>query len=237
MKNPVLQNFASLDEFHSAATGFIVDHLNGNRSINGRTTLFLSGGSTPGTIYKMLSAQNLDWSSIDVAQVDDRWVGLSDPGSNASMIKRTLLKNQARSAKFFRIKSRHKTAVSGHDKIESVYRQLAIKSSLAILGMGMDGHVCSWFPGAKGLALALDPSNENRTQAIVANRSEVTGPYLERMTLTLSALVQCGSLLLLIKGANKKALLEKAIRDRSDRYPVSHLLNAVGDRLQIMCTE
>jgi 6-phosphogluconolactonase len=237
MKNPRIIAIPNKEQFYDSATAFIVDHFQATGTSGQRTTLFLSGGSTPGTIYTRLSNANLDWANIDIAQVDDRWVGLDDPGSNAKMIKQTLLKKRAKAADFYRIMSRHKTAKAGQSSVEARYRKLTIKGSIAVLGMGPDGHVCSWFPGAVGLEASVDPANDNRVQAIAANPSKVTGPYLERMTLTLSALVQCEALLLLITGEEKMRVLQAAINDRACELPVRHLINAVGDRLTVMSAE
>ena len=236
MNVPQVDTYESLEKLHASATIFIVDHLKRETKGKRRTTLFLSGGSTPGPIYKRLSNAELDWAKIDIAQVDDRWVPLTDAGSNAAMIKKTILKNRAQAAFFSRMKSRHKKASDGQASVEMSYRGLPTKGSLAVLGMGSDGHVCSWFPNAAGLRASLDPANDNRVQAIMAKKSKVTGPYLERMTLTLSALNECKSLLLLISGDEKKAVLQSALKDQSSDLPVRHLIDAVGDRLTIMCT-
>lgn len=235
-RTPETVSFLNDVRFQDAAVGYLCDRLRAATIGKGKTTLFLSGGSTPGPIYTRLARQKLKWSKIAIAQVDDRWVGLKDPGSNAALLQKTILKNDAAGAQFARMKSRHYSAVNGQDAVEARYRALPMNNSIAVLGMGMDGHVCSWFPGAEGIDPALDAANDNLVQAILANHSKVTGPYLERMTLTLSALEQCGSLLLLIKGEDKKALLEKAINDRPEELPVSHLLNAISDRLTIMST-
>ncbi|HEY9541309.1 MAG TPA: 6-phosphogluconolactonase, partial [Luteimonas sp.] len=39
-----------------------------------RARLLLSGGSTPGPVYEALSRAPLEWSRIDVALVDERWL-------------------------------------------------------------------------------------------------------------------------------------------------------------------
>lgn len=224
----------TIAEFEKAASSFICKHLKDATQGNQRTTLFLSGGSTPGPIYHSLAGQNLNWRNIVTAQVDERWVSLRSPGSNAALIKRTLLKNQALSTEFVRMKSRHKSAQKAQELIEARYRALPWNKSLAVLGMGLDGHVCSWFSGAQGTPQALDPGNPDFVQAIMAKPSAITGSHLERMTLTLTALKKCESILLLIKGAQKKALLTQAMKDRPQDLAVTHLLNAVENRMTIM---
>lgn len=235
MSAPKILTFETELEFQDAAAAYLRDRLKRATNTNARTTLYLSGGSTPGPIYSRLSTEQLAWSKISIAQVDDRWVGLDDPGSNATLIKKTILKNKAAKAVFVRIKSHHRSAAAGQERVNESYKSLIMKNSVAVLGMGMDGHVCSWFPNSNGIEAALDPANDNIVEAILAKRSKVTGPYLERMTLTLRALKQCGSVLLLIKGEDKKELLQNAIHSRPDHLPVTHLLNAIGKRLTIMC--
>ncbi|NNC37260.1 MAG: 6-phosphogluconolactonase [Hyphomonadaceae bacterium] len=228
--------FDSLNDVHSAAYDFVEERLKLATANKRKTSLFLSGGSTPGPIYQNLSKAKLPWSRIKIAQVDDRWVPLSSKGSNAAMIKRTLLRHKAANAKFFRMKSRHKSPWAGQDKVNDDYSALPMDNSIAILGMGADGHVCSWFPAAKGLSNALDPANDNLVQAVTAKKSKVTGPYLDRITLTLSALKQCGSLLLIISGDEKQRVLNKALADPTSDLPVGHLLRSCGNRLTIMMT-
>lgn len=234
---PNIVSYEDKSRFEQAVIIYLCDRLDKATENNGKTTLFLSGGSTPGPMYKRMSRQKLKWSRIAIAQVDDRWVGLKDPGSNAALLHKTILRNKAQHAKFVRMKSRHHTALAGQDAVNALYSKLPMKNSLAVLGMGGDGHVCSWFPNAQGLAAAIDPANDNLVQAITAKRSKVTGPYLERMTLTLSALRQCGSLLLLITGAEKRKVLEHAIADPSSNLPVAHLMRSCKERLTVLTAE
>jgi 6-phosphogluconolactonase len=111
MSAPDLTLFEDEARFQEAAVMFLRECLDAATKNNKKTTLFLSGGSTPGPIYQRLSEQKLKWSRIAIAQVDDRWVGLQDPGSNAALLKRTILKGAAKNARFVRMKSRHHKAV------------------------------------------------------------------------------------------------------------------------------
>jgi len=49
-----------------------------------RARLLLSGGKTPAPVYQALSRAPLDWTRIDVALVDERWLQPDDPDSNSS---------------------------------------------------------------------------------------------------------------------------------------------------------
>lgn len=210
--------------FEDCAAGVILSSLDDAIKSSGNASLFLSGGSTPGPIYEKLSATMFAWDSVKVGLVDERWVPETDAGSNAALIKRTLLQNEMKNTSFTPMKNRSKSAELGQAQAEENYKNLFNSPAIAVLGMGTDGHVCSWFPNAKGVEAAIDTHNLNVVQAITATPSKVTGAYLDRMTLTLSALERCQKILLLISGAEKKVVLDRAMNSSDSSLPVSHLL-------------
>jgi len=128
------------------------------------------------------------------------------------------------------MKTVHKTPEQGQKPVEDKYHPLFKASSIAVLGMGLDGHICSWFSGAAGFDQAINPDNSAFVQAITAKPSKATGVYLERMTLTLSALEHCDKILLLITGPEKKWMLEAAMQSNGKVLPVSYLLNMVNNK-------
>lgn len=214
----------SQTSFRTVAADIIATHILVWATEASKANLLLSGGSTPGPIYEVLSELGLPWKDVAVGLVDERWVGENDNGSNAALIRKTLMQGKAKAAQFIPMKTVHASPQDGQQNIEAQYKNLISGKSLAVLGMGTDGHVCSWFPQSYGLDAAIDPVNKNVVQAITANKSKVTGDYLERMTLTLSALKQCRSVLLLITGAEKREVLETAMNNQSSNLPVAHLL-------------
>jgi len=222
---PILLTDMSQTDFHDSAAGFIISGLEDIIQKYGRASLFLSGGSTPGPVYEKLSETDCSWNKINIGLVDERWVDESDKGSNAALIHRTLLKNAAKAAAFMPMKTRHGTPQLGARAAQKKYQTIFNTPAVAVLGMGTDGHICSWFPGASGLTDAIDPKNKHIIQAITASPTKVTGSYLNRITLTLSALERCEKIGLLISGRDKKSVLEKAMQSTDMVFPVSHLLN------------
>lgn len=211
-------------EFEDCAAGFILSSLDDAIQSGGGASLFLSGGSTPGPIYEKLSETNFLWNSVSVGLVDERWVPETDTGSNAALIRRTLLQNEMKKTRFTPMKNSSRTTELGQPQAEENYQALFKSPAVAVLGMGTDGHVCSWFPDAKGVETAFDTQNLSVVQAITAKPSKVTGAYLDRMTLTLSALARCQKILLLISGSEKRAVLGRAMQSGDKTLPVTHLL-------------
>ncbi|MCK9607581.1 MAG: 6-phosphogluconolactonase [Methylomonas sp.] len=179
-------------------------------SKHGAATLLVSGGNTPAPLYEALSKSELNWKKIKIALVDERWVDQDHPASNEALIKRTLLINNAKAAEFTGMKNTAKTASAGQSDTETRYRKLPQPFSLAIVGMGPDGHTASLFPRAKGLSGALKSDNDNLTAAITANQSEVTGPNTERLTLTLTGLLKADRIVILFTGEDKLAVFGEA---------------------------
>jgi 6-phosphogluconolactonase len=192
---------------------------------NGSATLLVSGGSTPAPLYEALSLSDLNWKNIHVALVDERWVDREHGASNEALIYRALLINNARQAPFVGMKTQAARAADGCAETEARYRNLPRPFTVSILGMGSDGHTASLFPHAEGLAEALATESGLLTAAIVAKRSAVTGPNTERLTLTLTGLLQSERLILLLTGEDKLAVFRVAQADGAvEDMPVRALL-------------
>ncbi|WP_371395940.1 6-phosphogluconolactonase [Fretibacter rubidus] len=202
----------------------------------GTASIMLSGGSTPGATFEALSHYDLPWDKVTIGLVDDRWVPETNKGSNGALIRRTLLRNKAKSATFIPMKTHHDTIQGGLANVAKAYAALSRPYSFVLLGMGPDGHTASWFPKADGLDYALDMNSGAIVAPITANKSPVTGDYLHRMTLTLPAIADARFALLLLTGAEKRVVFEAA-QDASLNYPITHAITALGERLTTLYAE
>src|SRR5690606_15862018 len=145
----------------------------------GEATFMVSGGSTPEPLYRSLSEVDLDWSSVYVALVDERWVDFEHDKSNEAFTVRTLMQNKAAAANLIGMKNSAATAAEGLADCESVYQQLAQPFDMTILGMGSDGHTASLFPHAQGLTEALIPGADAPWRGTRRHRGEGTGTGTE----------------------------------------------------------
>jgi 6-phosphogluconolactonase len=159
----------------------------------GRAMLAVSGGSTPELFFEKLSEQNIAWSRVTVTLVDERQVPETSERSNARLVRQHLLKNKAAAAQFVPL-------------FDNADAEKASPFDVAILGMGNDGHTASFFPGADRLAEAIDADSGKRLIEITA-----PGAGEPRLTFTLPVIEQAGRLALHIEGADKKAVLDKAL--------------------------
>lgn len=192
-------------------------------------TLLLSGGNTPVPLYRQLAAADLPWERIHIALVDERWVDPAHDASNEGMLRANLLRERAARCHFTGMKSAHllgpalQDAAAASTACNARYAVLPKPWSAALLGMGPDGHTASLFPDALGLRAALD--SHQLCAPVHARATPVTGPWLERMTLTPHALLQCKQLFLLFSGNERQQVYKQALRTRDyAKLPVSVFL-------------
>jgi 6-phosphogluconolactonase len=183
---------------------------------DGRASLAVSGGSTPKTLFKKISKMELDWSSIDITLVDDRWVDREHKDSNELLVRRFLLKGNAADASFVALKNSSDGAQEGQQKCEQSLRQIKQPLDVAVLGLGTDGHTASLFPCSEELAMAMDINNTNKCIATTPK----SAPY-DRITLTRSAISRSDNIILHIVGHKKLDTLEQAIKTKdSAKMPI-----------------
>lgn len=203
-----------------------------------QATLFLSGGSSPVPLYKKLASAPLPWQRIAVALVDERWVEPAHEASNEGLLRSSLLAGAAAACAFTGMKNALSLTEGGNAQDASAavkecnarYARLPRPWSAALLGMGLDGHAASLFAGAPELPHALNA--QQYCAVIHAPRSEVTGPYTARMTMTPWALLQCEQLFLFFTGNAKHAVYEQA-KVAGSALPVSAFLQQTTAPLSV----
>ncbi len=173
----------------------------------GPIAITVPGGQTPFPILRLLAKAQLDWARIAVWPGDERMVPEGDPASNLGRITEALAGTGAR------------------------IEPLAEDSSpphfaLTWLGMGGDGHIASLFPSSD--PRADDPLLVRR---ILPDPLPPEAPY-ERLSLTIPALLDSDAVLFVIRGADKRALFERAAAGAND-LPVARLRAAA--RQEVTC--
>jgi len=170
-----------------------------------QASLLVSGGSTPVPLFARLAAMELPWDKVTISLVDERWVEPTSPDSNENLVRRHLLLNKAASARFIPMKTPDATAAQGEAPCAAALMAIPCPYDCLILGMGNDGHTASLFPEAANLEAAVDMSSDRICMAT----QPPAAPY-ERMTLTLTAILNSRQLFLHLQGEGKKKVLAKA---------------------------
>jgi 6-phosphogluconolactonase len=207
------REFASKEELDQALANHIAGRLQADIKDCGRASLAVSGGTTPTGMFQQLSRYSLDWAKVWLSLVDERQVAVDSADSNERLVREQLLQNHAAAAHFVSM------AGGGDEDLAELQRRLAALPrpfTAVVLGMGSDGHTASWFPGAANLTALLDPDSTAEVAA-----TEPPAAAHQRITLTLSAVLNSREIILHLTGAAKKAVLEQAV---ARAYPVAAVL-------------
>jgi 6-phosphogluconolactonase len=167
----------------------------------GRATLAVPGGATPKEFLACLGQHDLPWQLIDVVPTDERNVAARDPRSNERMIREAL---PLVAERFIALRgsdvSLDEAAEGLADRVKSL-----LPIDAVVVGMGVDAHIASLFPGDARLSLRSSKA------AATVMVSHPTG--LEpRLSLGPAALAGARWKALLIAGEDKRAALARALQ-------------------------
>lgn len=184
--------------------------------LRGTCVLALSGGSTPGSVFRELATRSLPWDRVVITQVDERLAPEGDPARN--------LTDQR--AAFDGLPVRWlPLAVEGHinREISSTLQELREVAGdppiidVVHLGLGADGHTASLLPD--------DPVLDKVDQAVALTK-EYKGH--RRVTYTRPMLDRARLVVWLVTGADKAdALVKLANGDRSIPASLLHPPNSL----------
>ena len=199
----------------------------------GRFIWAVSGGHTPWLMLRNLAGEEVPWSGVHVAQVDERVAPGGHPDRNLTHLRESLLEHAP-----LRPEQVHAMPVEAID-LEAAVRRYAqtlqgIAGSppildLVHLGLGPDGHTASLVPGDPVLDV---------TDADVA----LTGVYQgrRRMTLTYPAINRSRRILWLVTGSDKVEMLTR-LRDGDKSIPAGRVVQnsalTIADRAAVQQPE
>ncbi|CAL8337376.1 unnamed protein product [Lota lota] len=200
-------------------------------SEGGAFHLALSGGSSPLALFERLAQHHLSfpWRETHVWMVDERCMPLREPESNFHTLHEHLL--QHIKIPYYNI---HPMPVMLHQRlcVEEDGGALLYEKEIAnsvngsafhfvLLGVGLDGHTASLFPGEK--------AHERHGDSLVVLTESPVKPH-QRMSLTLKAINKAQRVGLLVIGKLKHELLTQLsrVKNKPNKWPITGVHPANG---------
>ena len=220
--------FQNIEELNNAAAQKFVEI--GARAIEkrGRFAVALAGGSTPKSLYQLLSSDKfsdkIDWKFVFFFFGDERNAPPDSEESNFRAANENLLKPlQISEENIFRWQTELKDAELIAEKYEeTITKFFDLKQNppanadgsdktlprfdLILLGMGADGHTASLFPFTDAVRIACV---SGRVKIAVSNYVE--NLKTTRFTLTFPVINNAANVIFLVKGADKAETLKEVL--------------------------
>lgn len=178
--------------------------------VDRKTVLFLSGGKTPKALYETFAREQI-LTPAAVGLVDERFGKPMHENSNELMIKESGLLDYLHqmNVPFYSMLDEKLTVEQAARSYDNLSRDLFFKfpRSVAILGLGPDGHIASIMPNRKDF---IDPLFEKEQKYLYASFIDDPKKYGKRITLTFSGLALMDKIVLFVFGKEKKKALQKA---------------------------
>ena len=194
--------------------GFIIESAIDAR---GAAVIALAGGKTPIPIYEQLSSAKLDWKRVTIVPGDERIVPLGDPLSNVTILAKFFLPKGARVMPI--VPNAIDDYKAAGRSADALIQDLHWPLDLCLLGVGNDGHTASIFPGPD-FEEAVNGPKDRRALGVMPDPLPPEAP-VPRVTFSLAAITTARALLIAVRGDEKRAVIETAIKQgRSSPYPI-----------------
>ncbi len=190
------------------------------RAERGVAHVGLSGGTSPGLTYELMSRNPEHLTATELWFADERCVEPDDQESNYRLARDTGLAGGAiADGMVHRMRGELGPGPGAEDYASLLSERLGGSGppvlDIVILGIGPDGHVASLFPGSPSLQAGED--------SICLGIEDSPKPPPQRITLSLAVLRAARSCLLLATGAGKADAVDAMLGDPSPHVPASLL--------------
>ncbi len=184
----------------------IIDILTRAISSNDRVRLIVSGGTSPQKILNLLDNTKFAWEKVEVMLADERLVKRDNEFSNERNLKENFFCNYSKNASY--------------KCIRDLQFDQDIRTEIALLGFGYDGHFASIFPDHLKNKEYVNLNHKPR----ILKTGALGIPTVNRLTLNLAAFSQIENIFIIVNSHKKMSVIEDAKFNK--KLPLHYLINS-----------
>lgn len=192
----------------------------------GQFSAALSGGSTPGALYRLLAGApfrgQIPWHGVHLFWGDERCVPPDDPDSNYRLARETLIARvPIPPGNVHRVRGELAPEAAAEDyaaELRHFFDAPWPRFDLILLGLGTDGHTASLSAGSEALA----------ERAVVAVAAQYQDRPSHRVTLTPPAINAARQVLFLVSGHAKAQIVRDVLEGPANRFPAQAIHPTAG---------
>jgi 6-phosphogluconolactonase len=193
-----------------------------------RFSVALSGGSTPGRLFRLLAEKpyraQIPWEQVYFFWGDERCVPPDDPESNYRLVEEALIAHvPIPPENVHRMSGELEAGVAAQayeGRLQDFFCGPRPRFDLVLLGLGEDGHTASLFPGS--------PLLDERERLAAPAMATYQDRPAQRVTLTLPAINTARQVLFLVTGQAKAEVVQAVIAGPAGRYPAQRIQPTAG---------
>ena len=194
-----------LDAVSRAALDEVLEAMRAAIKETGKFSIALAGGHTPARLYALWAAAEgaTPWRQVHFFWGDERYVPHTDPLSNYRMAEQAHLFDRIPASNVHPMGGPEdfptpaKAAQAYEGELRRFFQPAAPAFDVVLLGLGVEGHTASLFPGS--------PALKEQKSWVAAVQAPATPPL--RLTLTPVVLNQARNTFFLICGQDKREIL------------------------------
>lgn len=213
---------------HEAARRFTRLALEAAAAAGSQFSVALSGGSTPGALYRRLAEdphrQRIPWEQVHIFWGDERCVPPDHPGSNFRLADEALLSRiPVPPGNVHRVHGELEPEAAAHAyaaELRAFFGAQWPRFELVLLGLGGDGHTASLFPGSAAL--------QETARSVVAVTAHYQNRPASRVTLAPPAINAARQVLFLVTGTAKAEIVQAVLEGPAGRFPAQQIHPTAG---------
>jgi 6-phosphogluconolactonase len=208
-------DYDSVEEMAEAVAGDVGFIIESALDARGSALIALPADETARAIFPQLGQTSLQWKQVMIIPTDDLIVAVDNERSKARALAHAFLSKGARVVPIVTPLDDYRLAGNSAD---ARLQDLPWPPDLAWLSVGSDGSAAGIAAGPD-LQDALDAPKARRAVGVMSESGE------PRVTLTRSSILSSRTILITLRGQDKRDMLEQAIADgQSSKLPIGRVL-------------